>query len=362
MKRVIGVALGLLAVPAGARDLDRTGQSVALIFEPGRYAEVSLAFGSPDVSGTAVPALGGFGSGDMAGSYGLLAGGYKQAFGANLDAGLVFDEPFGANVEYPAGTNYFAQGTVATLHSRALTGVLRYRLPQGFSILGGVRAQTLSAVATIPYVAGYNVVGGRDTAFGYLVGVAYEKPEIALRVALTYNSEITHKLDTIENVATLTDVRSVTEIKTPASVNLEAQTGIAKDTLLFGAVRWVDWTAFTIAPAAFTQVAGQPLIAFRDDTVTYSLGLGRKFTERWSGAVTVGYEKQQGGFATNLGPNDGYRSIGVGATYAVNNVKITGGVRYVDIGDADTTLTGTTAARFTDNSGYGVGVKVGVTF
>ena len=34
----------------------------------------------------------------------------------------------------------------------------------------------------------YTLTSNTDQAFGYLVGVAYEKPDIALRVALTYNS------------------------------------------------------------------------------------------------------------------------------------------------------------------------------
>jgi len=53
---------------------------------------------------------------------------------------------------------------------------------------------------------------------------------------------------------------SVTEIKTPQSVNLEFQTGIAKVTLLFGSVRWVDWTAFNIFPADFPDV--NPIVSY----------------------------------------------------------------------------------------------------
>lgn len=31
-----------------------------------------------------------------------------------------------------------------------------------------------------------------DTAYGWMAGVAYSKPEIALKAALTYRSEIKH--------------------------------------------------------------------------------------------------------------------------------------------------------------------------
>jgi long-chain fatty acid transport protein len=39
-------------------------------------------------------------------------------------------------------------------------------------------------------------------------------------------------------------------------------------------------------------------------------------------------------------------------------MKITGGIRYVDIGDATTSI----GAEFENNSGVGVGVRIGYTF
>ena len=91
------------------------------------------------------------------------------------------------------------EGSNAELNSNALTGVLQYNLDNGTSVFGGLRAQTLEAEAVVTSVPGpYSADGDRDLAFGYLVGVAYEKPEIALRVALTYNSEIDHDLETTE--------------------------------------------------------------------------------------------------------------------------------------------------------------------
>jgi len=86
---------------------------------------------------------------------------------------------------------------------------------------------------------------------------------------------------------------------------------------------------------------------------------GRRVNNTWSAAVTLGFEVPVGGFAFNLGPTDGYKSIGVGATYTRDNMKITGGVRYVDISDAQTTIGfGLAASDFTDNDAVGLGVKV----
>ena len=359
-------SVGVIAICAGgafAGGIDRSGQSIAAIFEKGRYVELSFGAVSPNISGVStVFAVGGPGnwSGDMASDYTQLGAAVKMNMTNTIDVALIFDKPFGADVAYPAGTSYYAVGTTATLKTNAVTFVGKYTLPSDISILAGLRYQTFTAKASVPFVLGYTAAGDQDGGLGYLVGIAYEKPEIALRVALTYNSEIDHSLTTSENSLLGASV-SNTAITTPQSVNLEFQSGIAKDTLLFGSIRWVDWSAFVIDPAAYPP--GDPLVFYKGDYTTYALGVGRKFTENWSAAVTLGYEKPLGDFSSNLGPNDGQRSVGLGATYTLDNMKITGGVRYVEVGDAQPTLDNNNAsANFNDNDAVGFGLKVSYSF
>jgi len=141
-------------------------------------------------------------------------------------------------------------------------------------------------------------------------------------------------------------------------VNLDFQTGVAANTLVFGQIRWVDWSGSTInIPPAIAGALGGPLLTYAEDRISYTLGVGRKFNDTWSGAVTLGYEPSAGGIFSPLSPNDGYRSIGLGVTYTLDNMKISGGVRYVEVGDALTAL-----GPFNDNTAVGVGVKVGWTF
>ena len=362
MKQYLG-SVGVLALCAGsamAGGIDRSGQSIAAIFEKGSFVELSFGSISPSIEGVSVTALGNRLSGDMAADYSQLGAAVKMNINANIDVALIFDQPFGANVAYPTGTGYYAAGTTATLQTNALTFVGKYTLPSNISVLAGLRYQTFSAEASIPFVAGYTALGEKDGGVGYLVGIAYEKPEIALRVALTYNSEIDHSLSTSENSllgASVTD----TAITTPQSVNLEFQSGVAKDTLVFGSIRWVDWSAFVINPAGYPPPT--PLVSYAGDYTTYTLGVGRKFSENWSGAVTLGYEKPLGGFSSNLGPNDGQRSIGIGATYTKDNMKITGGVRYVDVGDAQPSLPiAAPSANFNGNSAVAFGLKISYSF
>ena len=107
------------------------------------------------------------------------------------------------------------------------------------------------------------------------------------------------------------------------------------------------------------MVSARALVDYTDDVITYNLGVGRKFNDTWSAAVTIGYEKPGGTPVGNLGPTDGYTSVGLAATYTKDKMKITGGVRYIDIGDATTSTIG---GDFSGNSGFGAGVRIGMTF
>jgi long-chain fatty acid transport protein len=70
-----------------------------------------------------------------------------------------------------------------------------------------------------------------------------------------------------------------------------------------------------------------------------------------------------GGFSSNLGPTDGQKSIGIGATYTLDAVKITGAVRYVELGDTSVTLDDVNAsATFAGNYAVAVGFRIGYTF
>ena len=64
-----------------------------------------------------------------------------------------------------------------------------------------------------------------------------------------------------------------------------------------------------------------------------------------------------------MGPTDGNKSLALAATYTRDSMKVTTGIRYINIGDAETTLgAGQTAATFEDNDAVAIGVKVGFTF
>lgn len=352
----------LAATGAQAGGIDRSGQSIAALFEEGRYLEFSLTGVSPDITGTAI--AGGPSSGNIAPDYLRFGAAYKADINDKLSYALILDEPFGADVDYATGTGYFAEGSNAEFEARALTGLLQYNMGSGFSVYGGLRLQSVEANAQV-------IIGGLDYeaqanvhyGVGYVAGVAYEKPDIALRVSLTYNSEISHSTDTTETQPGFATRETSTEFETPQSVNLELQSGIAPNTLLFGGVRWVDWSDFKLDPSLYTQLtSGGNLLSYVDDVTTYTIGVGHRINETWSVAASIAYEENTGNLFTNLGPADGQTSLGLAAIYRTGKYEITTGVRYIRIGDTTTAVGGAAAAEFNDNDAVAFGVKVAYRF
>lgn len=369
------IALSALLCVCGAGasvagGIDRSGQGIGILFETGNVAELSFGRVNPTVSGVGALVTAGVNSGDMSDNYSALGLGYKQQVTDALSFALIFDQPFGASTDYPVGTGYYAAGWTAEFESRALTALARYSLGNGLSVHGGIAYQTVSADIALPNVGGagvnYAATGARTDGVGAVAGFAYEKPEIALRVALTWRSAIDHDIATTETLTGLGPARtSTTSISTPQSVNLDFQTGVAQNTLLFASARWVEWSAFAITPAVYTTSVspGNSIVSYDDDTISYNIGLGRKFNDRWSASVSIGYEAANGGSSSNLGPTDGNRSIALGAQYTDGPLKVSAGVRYVKVGNTFTALgAASPAANFTDNDAVAFGLKLSYSF
>lgn len=358
MKNVLtaGAALLLTTSIASAGGLDRSGQGIGVIFEDGNYVELSFGQVRPEVDGAVVlPTPGGpitQESGNMAPDYTQFGAAIKVQVNEQVSMALIFDEPYGANVDYDTD-GYILQGGLAEVESTGITALARYQFDEKYSIHGGIRHLTANGVYAAPALPdlgsgpspAYTSTYSKDSGYAYVLGAAYERPDIALRVALTYTSEIDLDLD-----GTAGDLSTTM----PESINLDFQSGVAADTLVFGSIRWVGWDGF-----ALTDTLAGDILSYDDDVLTYNLGVGRRFTDNFSGSVSVGYEKSTGEVTGNLGPTDGYVSFQVGGAYTLDSgVEISGGVRYVNIGDATTTI----GAEFEDNSAIGLGLKVGYNF
>jgi long-subunit fatty acid transport protein len=352
-------ALTLLAGAATAGGIDRSRLSYGILYEEGNYLELGLSHVAPKVSGALGPAT----TGDMANDYTSLSLSYKHQFSDKLHFGLFINQPYGADAAY---TGAIYNGLNATWKSSQIAGVLRYEVTPAVSVYGGLRYVKSKANINLPAVlvgAPYNASGSTGDV-GYIVGAAFEKPEIALRVALTYESKIKHGFPTTETWAALGPLSpfvGTTNIELPQSIALDFQSGIAKDTLLFGSIRWTEWSVWNVSPPGYDFAvpgANSEITGFDNDVMTYQLGVGRRLNENLSVFARIGYEKANGGTASRLAPTDGSRSFGIGGTYTRDNMKITAGLEYVKVGDA---VDGS-GVVFSGNSAVGFGMNVGFRF
>ncbi|TCL09303.1 long-subunit fatty acid transport protein [Shimia isoporae] len=345
-KAFLGASVLTFAASAAfAGGIDRSGQGVNILFEEGDFAQFSFAAISPSVSGDGV-----FGPlDDVAKHYNTPSLGYKHSVNENIDIAFIYDHPFGAHVYYPT-----IGGSGADISSEAYTGILRYKFDNGVSVYAGARAAKVGG--NILSTPGY-LEADSNHGFGGLVGVSYEKPEIAMRVALTYNTGITTDFEGFYVDPTASVHARAFDVEFPESVNLDFQTGIAKDTLIFGTVRWVGWDGFNL-----TTEDGIEWVSFDDDTVTYSVGIGRQINSKLSLALSAGYEKASSKETTTLlAPTAGSSSIGIAATYQINeSLSISGGLNYIWLGDTYFGAPG--FVDFKDNTAIGAGVRIGMRF
>lgn len=417
LKSILGASTLLVmgASVAHAGGLDRTRLPYAALFESGRYVELGFSTVSPSVSGgySATASSGalagalGFtasdSTGGMAQSYQTYSLSYKADLSDKLSYGIFLNTPYGADSLYSQG---LYSGLEAHWDSKQIAALLKYDLSGGFSVYGGLRylesapqinipdamisagflaqAQTLQQQAIAAAGAGnialagqlgaqatalanvaaqdltYTAQGERTGDVGFILGAAYERPDIALRVGLTYEEGMTHSFRTVENLAPLglVDFESVTEIEMPKSITLDFQSGIAADTLLFGSIKWTEWSVWEVRPAGYDGLFNDSVTGFDNNVLTYQLGLGRKINDNLSVFARATYEKANGGIASRLAPTDGTKGIGFGATWRQDNMKITGGVEYAKLGDA---IDGS-GTVFEGNKAVGVGISVGFTF
>lgn len=363
MKKTLTGAAALLATTtiASAGGLDRSGQSIAPLFEKGGYIELSYGSIHPNASGSL--AGGAIKSGDILDSYGQFGAAIKWDVNEQISAAVIFDQPFGADVSYTntSTPGYPLTGTTAELNATAVTALLRYKMNDRFSVHGGLRMMNIDSKVDIKLptqngVVPYTGSMETDTGVGYVLGVAYEIPEIALRAALTYSSAIEFDA-TNEALLAGTPVAGPDNFSMPQSVNLDFQTGIAADTLLLAGIRWVDWSETELNPTAYPN---NPIIDYDRDSVTYSLGVGRRFTDQFSGRAMITYEAASGDKTDNLAPVDGSLALSLAGAYAVNeNVTISGGVRFVRLGDATTEILG---QEYEDNFARAIGLQVSYSF
>ncbi len=296
-----------------------------------------------------------------------------------------------ATVQSLSAIGAIAQAEAATagdntnveVRSENLTALLgmKFGPNKNFQIYGGPAAQRIQADVKLRGLAygpasGYTSNSNPDMDYGYVAGIAYSKPEIALKAALTYRSEIDHDVTIAETYPlagalagnpAAANRTSEYQITTPKSINFDFQTGLNPTTLATAKVRWVPWSDFSIVPPLYNEVSqrsfgpdGLALVDYDDDQYQVEVGIAKRLAPALAVSGTVGWDSGAGDPTTSLGPVEGYYSVGLGAKYNVTpEWAVSAGGKYLWFGDAQGRLpSGKIVADFEDNDGFILGAKI----
>ncbi|MBW9113191.1 transporter [Rhizobium cauense] len=356
---VLSLALfSSLAQPSFAGGLERGGYNIDLLFDQSRFsAQSAVIYVMPqrelknvqdnpnqrgDLNGRSHTA-------DDTENYAVPYVGFKAGY-EGVDCLFDYSEPFGAHTN--PGVNWAgANNNVETkVNSENYAATCSYKFDVGpgqLRLIGGGFYQRIDGfqeklIAPIPFPASTLFSGvGRldldDDGYGWRTGVAYEIPEYAMRASLVYNSRV--KYDDLQGVVDLTQVpRSVdptnlflgrkTDVygsaEAPDSLELKLQSGIAPDWLAFGSVKWTNWSVLQSIPLCPTSTKGliactpssraklTSLDLLYQDGWTITGGIGHKFNEQWTGAVSLTWDR---GTSHGYGAQTDSWTVGVGAAY-----------------------------------------------
>ena len=346
-KYAVSLPLALMANNALAGGMEKTALSTAFMYETGSYAELSFQNSDYDVSSSSG------GNISVVNDFTTTNFAFKFDFNDQLSFGLARYRQANIGLDYPNNWNgAFPAASLPTalLDVDATVGLVRYELSENFSVLGGVKVSTVQdATLKVPGSIDASISG--DTETSYIYGVVYERPEIALRAELLREEEAIFSLNAQDGFSGSVP----TSAGLPNYTTLNLQSGIAEDTLVFASARWADWSTHQVIFGV------RPLTTYAD-TATYSVGIGRKFSESLSGSMSYNWEDGTGPDSSSaLSLSDGYRGVSVGLKYNMDDLTISGGVNFTSLGDVNVSQS-PFIATFADNTVTTVGLRVGYHF
>ncbi|MBW8282228.1 MAG: outer membrane protein transport protein [Rhizobium sp.] len=228
----------------------------------------------------------------------------------NVACALTYTQPFGADADYgtQAQTASLMAGGTGASHKDFITNEygatcdVNMEAGKGrIHVLGGVFMQDFEYTAN-SYAGDLHLED--KAAFGYRFGVAYDIPEYALRAQLMYRSKVEHDASDDGSfdwgagvVNPLWGVQDAFGSGTlPQSIKLSLQTGVAPGWLVYGSVKWTDWSVMQTldyslgTPAPGVYVPRQDVYNWQDGW-TLQAGVGHAFNEKISGTVNLTWDK-----------------------------------------------------------------------
>lgn len=293
---------------------------------------------------------------------------------------------FGANLSTTANGSAIPSAD-AEIDTLALIG--KYNLTENFDILLGANQNSLQKSTATTSRGTYNISSKSGTSEIY--GFAYSIPDIAFRLELiaqprtkltastTYDpsayggytiataragGELTCPAATStagDGTGTYATVNFNSTLHRPETYTLNFQSGIAEDTLLIGSIHKTNWSKAQIDVP--TGCSASSTGSKFTDTTTTKIGIGRKLTDNWS--ILASFQQETGGKKSSeslFTVNNGYQSLNLGASYKMDNITISAGYSYTDIGDVSIDIGGTNYATYKNNTASALGLKIGVSF
>ena len=274
------------------------------------------------------------------------------------------------------GGNYAPSGDV-DINSTTL--MASYNLNENISFLGGITQNNVTNGNVTTIKGSYDIQSGSKT--GYVLGAAYSMPDIAFRTEVLYQpaSKITTKTSydgsketayTAVNALLGLAARSLSgdydmEVSRPESLTVNLQSGIAADTLIFASYHRAKWSdapvVLDVASAAGGLVAPKINETF-DDSEKFTIGVGRKFSDKLSGSLSYSKEEGSGDTDTSLFTfSNGRETLSAGLRYTIDNMDISVGVSRSQLGDV-TVNGGLGDIVYEGNTVTAMGLKIAFAF
>ena len=365
----LSILAAVAVVPTGlfAAGYERSNIDTSFLYESGTYAEYGYGRVTPDIAGR--DTAGNVQKENVAPSFTASTAAVKTSIGENLDIGVWYAS---------SGNGVLIDWTgqlpvTADLSIPSLVGLVKYKFGDNFSIIGGLKRVTMNAGSSVSLpVIGVTTVGTYSLSSASVTtsvyGVAYERPDIALRVELLAEGDGDLAVPTSYQQAgavPLSATSGVIDAGIGDAFTLKFQTGIAENTLLFGSVRNSKWqNDQSFVP--FYNGSGfdkQQVSSFGDGN-SYTLGIGRRFNDAVSISGSI-YSDPGSSCESEpaLAPTCGTKSVTVGSKINVaESANLSLGYTWSQRGDSTVTSSGAPIASTKSNVVTTIGAKLSFSF
>lgn len=300
----------------------------------------------------------------------------QLSFGlSSYDSGAIHINYQGAG----GATSVDTFGPKVDLTADSIALLSRYVFDEKFSVLAGIRYDKYNVSnadifgLTIANASGLAAAAGRNLAVVSsasdivpVFAAAYERPDIGLRAELLYQGRSDVKMASTCGMSGLGVCSANSTGGLAEYLTLNFQTGIMEDTLLLASIHRGKWSESQLSVAdtensLFDQEG--PTSAFKDST-EYSLGLARRINDFLALSVVYNWEESGDGTTGSLFTiNDGYKGITLGARYVIENLELSVGYNYTELGDVNySNASGSLTNELRDNKVQAIGAKVAFRF